>query len=235
MRELTFETYVNASKAEDAYKYYKSIFGEETDLLLSYHLKYKTNYGVTDDFKVVRDINDMTWGQFVSAEIILSNTEIDRVDMAVALANTVIRPINEVIFSNDNEAEEKEHEKAILKYDARSIIEEVEKYIKLRDDFIKNKYRGVFYMVDRENKELKEEDVSGKNKEQDEFIAQWYWYAITRDLAEENVVINTDSKLSKLENALNTKMSAIAPDIAYKRHKQILEEIEAKKQELKGI
>jgi predicted nucleic acid-binding protein len=232
---LSFKTYIEASKSKDALEYYKKLYGIDTPVVLAYHLNTKTQYGVDGAFKTIKDIEDMTWGQFVSAEIILSNTDSDRADMVLSLSKIVLRPIRESTFSNDDEAAEKKHEEDILNFDARSIMEEVESYISLRDDFIKKKYRGVFYMVNKDGKELLEDEVAGKDNAKDEFISQWYWYAITRSLAEDNIVINQDNNLTKIENALNTKMSLVAPEVAYKRHVQILEELERKKQEFKNI
>ena len=235
IQELTFRDYLAASDAKEQMDYYINLFGdvETAMVMITYHLKTKTPRGLGGVFKTIKDVSDMTFGQFISAEVVLSSGN-NSVENIKKLATIIIRPLDEEYYSNDDEEAEKALEETILNYDAREIVEEIERFKDIRDKFIKEKYRGVFYMVDRENKELTEEEVSGKNKEQDEFVKQWYWYAITRRLAEENIVIRQDTSVSKFENALNTKMSFVAPDIAYNRHKQILEEIEEKKRKMKN-
>jgi len=234
VQELTFRDYLAASNIEDNMKYYISLFGDvDTALtMVTYHLKTKKPRGLDGVFKTIDKIEDMTFGQFISAEVVLSSGD-NTVENIKKLAMIIIRPLNEELYSNDDEESEKALEETILNYDAREIVEEIERFKKIRDKFIKEDYRGVFYMVNRENKELTEEEVAGKNEEQDEFVKQWYWYAITRRLAEENIIIRQEPLVSRFENALNTKMSIVAPDIAYNRHKQILEEIEEKKRKMK--
>jgi len=235
VQELTFRDYLAASKADDPYEYYNELFGdkETASVMITYHLKTKSVKGLGGKFKTIDKIEDMTLGQFISCEVILTSGE-NNAENIKQLAKIVIRPLNEDIYSNDDEDIEKSLEEAILDYDAREIMEEVERFTEIRNKFIKEVYRGVFYMVDRQDKELMEEDVAGKDADQDEFIKQWYWYAITRKLAEENVIIRQEPLISKFENALNTKMAIVAPEIAYNRHKQILEEIEEKKRKMKA-
>lgn len=236
VQELAFKHYLAAMESENPMEYYFNLFGDEetASIMVTYHLKTKSVYGLKNDFKTIDNIDDMTFGQFISAEVILTSGD-NSIDNIKKLASIIIRPLKEVIFSNDNEEDEIKLNNLILNYDAREIMEYIEKYKRLRNDYIKKKYRGVFYMVNRDDKELTEDEVSGKDVDKDEFIKQWYWYAITRRLAEEDIVILQDKSVSKFENALNTKMSIVAPDIAYNRHKQILEEIEAKKQKMKGL
>ena len=229
--EITYRDYLDAVKSGNVEEYIKGKFGEAE---ANFHLYRRKPEDLSYGFKVVRDYEkDLTWGQFIAIENLLMRGSKD--EILDKLPCLIIRGENEDIFSNDDPNYEKALCYTIKDLPAGDVINEISNFYDLREAFLSKKYNGVFYKEKEEENEDKEEEKKDKKPDPyEQFSSQWYWYVLTRELAIDNIVITQDVSKSKIENALDTRLGLVAPEIAFKRQKGMLEEFEEKKMKMRN-
>ena len=221
MVNLSWGSYLEALKSEDSLAYYANKYGNEdiAKKVIDYHMVTKELVGISDRFNLVSDINTIPFGQFIMAEKALSSG-LEKADAMYGLSLAVIRPLSDKEFDNTDVSKEEANTDDIINYDAAEILNTLEEYVQLRDEFVNTTYNGVFYAaVDKEEsgEDVKEIDEEDDEKTPEElFSSQWYWYSIVRSLAGESIW--------NYERILMTTMGDIAPELAYRRHKQIIED-----------
>lgn len=233
IKELTFETYLKASALHDEDKineFYKKLFGDDWSLLLTYHLKTKQPKDLSNVFNIEYNLDNMVFGQFIGNEKALSGG-LSNEQSIEYLAYSLIRPKSDKEFDNTDAEKEQSNMNAILNSDARSVLDILNTFTKSRGEYINVKYKGVFYMTINENETEEDSEEENEFTPEDKFTNDWYWYAIVRTLADDGIVFQRRTGMSDIECVLMTKMSDIAPELAYKRQKQIIEEARQRRQE----
>ncbi len=234
IKELTFETYLKASSLGDEDKineFYKELWGETYAVLLTYHLKTKKPEDLSNTFTIISDINDMVFGQFIGVEKALGSN-LSNEQAIENLAYILLRPISDVEFDNTDKEKEALNIRNILSSDARSVLQILNTFSKHRDVYIKDTYKGVFYQIVEKTDDPEEEEDILEDSSESKFTNNWYWYAIARALAEDGIVFPKREGMSGIECVLMTKMSDIAPELAYKRHRQIIEDARERKRQV---
>lgn len=227
MRTLTWREYLGSLDAEDESAYYTELYGDvdKARIIVNHNLKNKNILGLKGLFNTVDSIDKMPFGQFIMAESALSSGHSNS-DALRMLANAVIRPIGDKEFDNTDDKKEEIHQSQLLVFDAIEILNEIDMYIVIRNEFIKEKYAGVFYKKDSEETDNNEYEESALEAAEANFSKQWYWYNIIRVLANENIM--------EYENILMMKMQDIAPELAFRRQRQIIEEIREKTKRIRN-
>jgi hypothetical protein len=228
MRNLLWKDYIGASKSENTLEYYKKLYGsvDGASKVIEYHLREKEVSSLEGLYGTVEAIDDMVFGQFIIAERALASG-LEPYEALSALAVAVVRPIDDKEYDNTDRAKELQHADDLREHDAAEILKAIEEYTVIRDVFIKDTYKGVFYI---ENEETEDDEVIDKETEsepktmEEHFSNNWYWYNIVRVLANEVIW--------EYERIYMTPMSQIAPEMAFRRHKDIVEEIQRKRNEM---
>jgi len=227
---ITYKDYLDGLKTGDIDKYLTERYGDGE---VRFQLYRRQPEDLSYNFHVIRDYeNQLTWGQFIAIENVLVSG--DRNKIFEQLPCLIIRPENEDIFSNDEQNKEKALCYSIKELPALDVLNEVARFYELRDEFLVKKYNGVFYKEKDEEDEEEKQEEKPKEDPFQRFSSQWYWYMLTRELAIDNIVITQDVSKSRIENALDTRLSLVAPEIAFKRQKGMLEEFENKKIAMKN-
>ncbi len=240
IKELTFRNYLKALSISDdakAEEFYKEILGDDWAVMLSYHLKIKKKIGVTDKFNVSFSPTETVFGQFIAIEKALASGYSK--DKAIELlAYSVLRPLEDDVFDNTDVEKENVNRENILDYDASEIINTLNIYSTNRDVYIRETYNGVFYAIanseesvdedDDREEEQTDEDESGEGL----FRKQWYWYAMARSIAEDDLIYPRVENESRLGSVMMTPMTDIAPELAYKRQRDMIEYQRQRKQEI---
>ena len=227
MRNLLWKDYLQALSSDDTVGYYTKKYGsiESAGTIVDYHMNIKEKYGLKGVYRLISDINDIPFGQFIAMEKALSSG-LDKHEALEILSIYVLRPIKDVIFDNTDVLKESEHVASIMEYDAAEVLYEVERYVEMRDKYVNETYNGVFYIPNR--KEDNEEDSEDNDKEElttdEKFSKTWYWYNIVRALAHEIIW--------DYERVLMTPMSLVAPELARNRHYQLVEEEHEKRRQM---
>lgn len=150
-------------------------------------------------YEIYTDILKMSLSQFITLEYSMQN-EIDEAE----LASIIIRPKGEAEFDNTNQEIEEQHLKNILEEDAGSVLYIIKSAMLNRDYVLFTKFEGVLYSkIEQEEGEEEEEPLP-----EDEFTKRWFWYAIVRNLANED--------LQKFQFVYDMKMSDVLVELAYR-------------------
>lgn len=179
----------------------------------------------TDDhydgsFVEYNDMLNMVFGQFVMLEQLVTGN-LDDKEKLLELAVLIIRKPNENTFDNTIAAEEEEHRLILAGLPFVYVMGRINNYLKIRETFINDTFRGVFYKA----KDDDEDEDSTDSSSVDNNDSQWYWYSLRRTLAKEDV--------AKYSEVQMMTMNIVAPEVAYLRHIQIKEEHERKLDEFK--
>ncbi len=169
-----------------------------------------------DRFKCYDNVNDMVLGQFIMIEQIITGKVkfVNDIDMDLAIAKLLLRPISHDVFDNDNPAVEAQNEKIILECPVQDIYSLMTKFIKDREFVLFKQFSGVFY--DPINEQEEDEDHMPVSPGADmAFNQQWYWYSIVRMLAQEDI--------RKYDEIYMLKMSVVLPEMSYLSQKNKIE------------
>jgi len=201
-------------------------YGDTADIVLS-TINERLPVDLSYKYKIHKTVESTVFGQFMIAEAAFHNG-IDPANSLLMIAKTIIRPIDEGIFDNQNEIREKENEESILEEDAIDVVEICNKYIQDRNDFIHNKFRGVFYRENDEEEE-KDENKEGKIDTTSEaekiYDQQWFWYRIKNEAA--------NGRLIDHEAIEEMPTIRVAVHVAFLRIKGMVEMKRTKDQQLK--
>lgn len=217
---ITFEHYLNGLSRGDVEEFFYETIEDSAGAITSSNMiaaliKVNTLYTVVDD------INDMIFGQFVAAERAISSG-VNDAEALKALALTVIRPLGDEEFDNEDEEKELEHRQSILNESYAVISKELARYAELRKEYVHGTFNGVFYRINDDSDEEYEEDVSDNTAEEN-FVNNWYWYSIQKKLAGDDIF--------KFDDVLMLKMGVVAPALAYDRQLSMIEEARRKREE----
>lgn len=223
--KIRWEDYLIAIKREDPLDYYTEIYGSRNiaQLAVIIESKKEIENDLDERYRVITNIDDMVFGQFISAEKAITAKEEKIIGMEL-LSYAIIRPLQDIEFDNTDTEKEIKLIKSIRDEDAFVILNELQKYAGLRKRYVHGKYNGVFYKIyngedDDDDDDPTEEDLTAEVK----FSNEWYWYVIMRSLALED--------MDRYEQILMTKMSEIAPELAFRRQRDIIEDARRRRQE----
>ena len=232
---FSFGQYLDAIDG-DLDKYLDNLFGEDKNVLFSYHMKIKKPEDLSKKYSICTDIDELPFGQFIGCENAITSGYSKKNALKV-LSSFVLRPIDDKEFDNTDQEKELKNLESILEEDARSVKDILELFMENRFSYINEKYKGVFYAVKDENEKEEEKEQNEKSKDsldkaEEDFKKSWYWYSMARNLAKDGLIYQKREGLSPIECVLMTKMSSVAPELAFKRKTQILEEARMKKDEM---
>ncbi len=150
-------------------------------------------------YTIYTDVLKMSLSQFINLEYALQG------DFDEALiASIIIRPKDELEFDNTNQEIDEQNLQNILEEPAASVLYIIKSMMHSRDYVVFTKFEGVLYSkIEPEEGEENEEPLP-----EDEFTKRWFWYAIVRNLANED--------LQKFQFVYDMKMSDVLVELAYR-------------------
>lgn len=168
---------------------------------------------MAEKYNLYTNILHMSLGQFIMLESQLKS-ENKRDDVVAAL---VIRPKDEKDYDNEDALREEKILEQLLEEDVRDIYSVVGSMMLNREFILFNKFSGVLYNRYEEPEE-EEEEEEGEKKQligEDEFKAQWFWYSIVRQLAQDDI--------RRFNDIYDLKMSVVMVELSFLSQKSILE------------
>ena len=168
---------------------------------------------MAEKYNLYTNILHMSLGQFIMLESQLKS-ENKRDDVVAAL---VIRPKDEKDYDNEDALREENILEQLLEEDVRDIYSVVGSMMLNREFILFNKFSGVLYNRYEEPEE-EEEEEEGEKKQligEDEFKAQWFWYSIVRQLAQDDI--------RRFNDIYDLKMSVVMVELSFLSQKSILE------------
>ena len=156
---------------------------------------------LTSRYKYYKDIEEMTFAQFISIESTLQNVR-DMKTVYVLICSELLRPLSEKEYDNEDELRNMAHREAIGDEPIPYIFRLFDDFMKARADFHFKKYRDVF---------IYESDGSddGGYDSATAFYRNWHWYGYVRELSGEDI--------SRYEQTMLMPMKMIAPEISYRQ------------------
>lgn len=184
---------------------------------LKYAEKNLSNKEELKGFKVYDKVMDMTFGQFLSIETMLSSPATQETKMFHVLT-CIARPEDEKVFDNEDDSEIKEE---LLKQPFFKVLPLLEKFLENRHEFHFAQFKDVFYDSDSGKESVEEDEEPSEGGYS--FERKWYWVQLLDMLSDESA--------HKWDDSLNMRMSTAAPYIAYRVSKAKKEWADAKRNE----
>ena len=173
----------------------------------------------TFDKKIYYGVEEMVFGQFIMVEQILTGKMgLNNHVTDLELAKLLIRPIDNLVFDNEDGHKELANENDLLGYDVREIYYVLERFTKRRNKTMFEDYSGVFYDP-KEDEE--DEDTLGVDSGPN-FHQQWYYYSLVRMLANEDI--------TKYDEIYMLPMKSVLPEMSYLSQKRKIDDAESRKQ-----
>ena len=173
----------------------------------------------TFDKKIYYGVEEMVFGQFIMVEQILTGKMgLNNHVTDLELAKLLIRPIENLVFDNEDGHKELANENDLLGYDVREIYYVLERFTKRRNKTMFEDYSGVFYDP-KEDEE--DEDTLGVDSGPN-FHQQWYYYSLVRMLANEDI--------TKYDEIYMLPMKSVLPEMSYLSQKRKIDDAESRKQ-----
>jgi len=161
-------------------------------------------------FKVIIDWKQLSFGQFISIESMLSSHSTEEGKM-LHLCKCLFRPEGEVVFDNEDEEREDKNVSNILKLPYWKVVPLLEKAMESRSEFHKM-FKGAFYEEPDNLEELEEdEDRDVEPVEAAPFERKWFWYALIDEIAGGDVARHSD--------IMDLNIMIVAPKVAYETSK----------------
>jgi hypothetical protein len=123
-----------------------------------------------------------------------------------SVASICIRPKEEPEFDNTDQQKEEDHLSNLYEEDAATIQFVIKSLMHKREYNLLTKFEGVIYNKIEEDEESDEQD--DEPQVVDTFNERWFWYAIVRTLANED--------LQKFDFVYSMKMSDVLIELAYR-------------------
>ena len=172
------------------------------------------------DKRIHYTVEDLVFGQFIMIEQILTGKAgLNNHQMDLELAKLLIRPKEDAVFDNEDGGKEIANEEDILSYDVREVYYVLERFVNRRNKTLFQDYSGVFY--DPKSDE-EEEDSTAEVDQGANFHQQWYYYALVRLLAQEDI--------TRYNEIYMLPMKQVLPELSYLSQKRKIEEAEQRKQ-----
>tara|TARA_R110002153_G_scaffold56369_5_gene155846 strand:- start:393 stop:1091 length:699 start_codon:yes stop_codon:yes gene_type:complete len=169
--------------------------------------------------KIYYGVEEMVFGQFIMVEQILTGKMgLNNHVTDLELAKLLIRPIDNLVFDNEDGHKELANENDLLGYDVREIYYVLERFTKRRNKTMFEDYSGVFYDP-KEDEE--DEDTLGVDSGPN-FHQQWYYYSLVRMLANEDI--------TKYDEIYMLPMKSVLPEMSYLSQKRKIDDAESRKQ-----
>lgn len=108
----------------------------------------------------------------------------------------------------------------ILSSPVQDIYSAIHQYLENRDFILFKQFSGVFYEIDDEEEE--EEDKKEDKTSENLFHSQWYWYAMVRMLAKEDI--------TRYNEIYMLKMATVLPEMSYIAQRDKIENAERRRQ-----
>ncbi|MHC1627922.1 MAG: hypothetical protein ACXQTI_03715 [Candidatus Nezhaarchaeales archaeon] len=169
-------------------------------------------------YRIYEGMDELTFGQFVSIESMLSSSATDEQKM-LHLACILIRPKDEPLFDNEDSDREEAHRLDILEIPFNKIIPYINNLVEGRREFHDRLFRDVFYQYSDEVEESEEEPAEGDYS----FERKWYWYAMIDNLA--------DGDVRRHSEIMDLNIMLIAPKVAYEVSKAKMEQERNRRQQ----
>ena len=147
-------------------EYMKKMYGERGKYMIQ-SMETHIPIPLNDKFIIVEDVYDMIFGQFIMAERALTSGG-GYNESLYSLANSILRPIGDVVFDNTDSKKELAHVEAIMQEKAKDVLTECINFSEKRNKFVKEDFKGVFYKA--EDDESEEEDEELDNGEEQTFM-----------------------------------------------------------------
>lgn len=179
---------------------------------------------VTDKFKVYESVFELTLGQFIMIEQILTGKfKFKREsDMDIEIGSYLLRPLDEKDFDNTDPEKEKHIRSMIMELPVENFYSAINKFLKNRELVVFKQFSGVFYETqsDEDSDEKKEVDTSEQTEAS--FNQQWYWYNIVRSLAQEDI--------RRYDEVYMLKMDVVLPEMSYLAQRNKIESAQQRAQ-----
>lgn len=194
---------------------------------IKYAEKHLNSTDEVKGYKRYEKVLDLTFGQFLSIETMLSSAT-DFKSKMLHILSCILRPKDEVIFDNEDAVREDEHNKRLLQEPFYKLIAPLNNFLEDRDTFHFESFKDVFYDSDSGKEAVGDDEQEDEAPKDYSFERKWYWVQILDMLSGEDA--------HKWDDSLNMKMSTAAPFIAYRVSKAKKEWAEANRrdQEMKA-
>jgi hypothetical protein len=166
---------------------------------------------MADRYNLYIDVLKMSLTQFILLEYAIK-ADFDE----TAIAGIIIRPNDEAEFDNTDQEKEEELMSSIYEEDAMAVTHIIKSMMQNRDYVLFTKFDGVLYNRYEPSEDEEEEE---EPEAPDTFNERWFWYAIVRALANED--------LQKFDFVYSMKMSDVLVELAYRT--QLNQRIEAER------
>lgn len=178
---------------------------------------------IFEDFNVTLKVEDAVLGQFIMLEqIITGKTQFnDENQRDLEFAKLILRPKNHIEFDNEIQEDEIENQEKILASSVQDVYSVINTYLENRDFVLFKQFSGVFYEIDDEEEDQEEDKKQDKTNE-NLFHSQWYWYAMVRMLAKEDI--------TRYNEIYMLKMSVVLPEMSYIAQRDKIENAERRRQ-----
>ena len=188
----------------------------------------KGNLGVTNKvtnrFKVYDNVFDLTLGQFIMIEQILTGKfKFKREsDMDIEIGSYLLRPLDEKDFDNTDPEKEKSIRSSIMDLPVEDFYSSINKFLKNRELVVFKQFSGVFYETPSEDEDDERKEVDTSEQTEASFNQQWYWYSIVRSLAQEDI--------RRYDEIYMLKMSVVLPEMSYLAQRNKIESAQQRAQ-----
>lgn len=235
INDLTFGDYLAALKSGNISEWvleHKTNKGEFSLFKAKAILKRAFSEGeeieVEKKYNVYFDVDSLVLGQFIAIETGFSNKSMDAADRLLNVALNIIRPILDLHFDNENVEKEQRHRNDVLNEKSQYVLRIIELFLKNRNEFLYEKYDGVFYVSKSEQEEEKEEKEDEEKNTFDVINSgsEWYWYSLLKTLSNNNIHDHAKS--------LMLPMPEVAMFVAYMRHEEKQQEYNRRVNDLKN-
>lgn len=171
---------------------------------------------MADKYRVYDDITSMILSQFIMMEMEINQGGSSDIN----LATIIIRPNDEEDYDNSDVHYEREHEGNILDEDVLDVSSCILSMFVNREHTLMKRFAGVLYDAPVEGEEGEED---AEESAEAAFSKNWFFYAIIRDLAGEDI--------TKYDFVQNMRMSDVLVEMAYRRQRDKIIEARRKEEE----
>ena len=185
------------------------------------NMSWNDSYSVHKEFKTYTDVMELVLGQFIMIEQIITGKTKFETDSEndLAIAQLLIRPIEQEVFDNEDVNVEEENKNKILELPVVEVYSVLKKFLDNREFILFKQFAGVFYETPEDDLD---EDEKSEVTSESLFSQQWYWYSMVRMLAKEDI--------RRYGDIYMLKMSTVMPEMSYLAQKNKIESANQRQQ-----
>ena len=194
------------------------------ELLLRKVLEDSLHDNGIENFKEIKNLNNISFGHFILIEKILSVENLSPDERVAMLSPIILRPLDELKIDNEDAVKENAHKESVFDENIGNIYGAFNRFMEVRKTYLYKTYNGVIYETldeDEDDEEEKEGTNVGSSTSARAFhTKKFFWNSMISDVAGNDIF--------KFSKAVELMMYVVMPFLAEKRSLQIVEYLEAK-------